>query len=108
MAESSPARLGRLRFPSVPERVRRLSLGYPANSWVVVGSNLPKGLLNSRTLLAESPHPILRDVHAIFQSNAEFAGHDHGFVAETHAGLQTRLVAANQVGPFMNVQPDAV
>src|SRR5436309_2763833 len=65
--------------------------------------------VNSRTWLGEKLRAVLRDVQAVFESDAELAvDRDHRFVAETHARLQRRLVAANEVRPFMAVEADAM
>src|SRR5436853_6822337 len=70
---------------------------------------LTERLIDGRALRAERARAILRDVEAIFQANAELAiDGDHGFIAETHSGLEARLVAAHQVGPLGAVQPDTV
>ena len=45
----------------------------------------------------------------IFEPYAELVGHaDHRLVAEAHALFQRRVVAADEVGPLVNIQSDAM
>src|SRR6266536_5079659 len=65
--------------------------------------------VDGRTWLGEKLRSALRNVEAVLQSNPELAvDGDHRFVAETHPRLQHRLVAANEVRPFVAVETDAV
>src|SRR5271168_374787 len=57
----------------------------------------------------EPGRPFFCNVEVIFQANAKRAwNHYHGFVAEAHAGLQRRLVAAHQIGRFVDAETDSV
>ena len=67
-----------------------------------------KRLIDGGALFAERANAALGNVHAIFQANAKFAGDNHGLVTETHAGFQTGLVSFDEIGPFVNIQADAV
>src|SRR6266566_4441750 len=70
---------------------------------------LTERLIDGRALLAERARAILRDVEAVFQANAELAiDGDHGLIADTHSGLEARLVSAHQVSPLVAVKPDTV
>src|SRR5438876_9622313 len=65
--------------------------------------------VDGRTWLGEKLRSGLRNIEAVFESDAELTvDRDHRFVAEAHAGLQRRLVAANEVRPFMAVEADAM
>src|SRR6266487_574162 len=65
--------------------------------------------VDGRTWLSEKLRAVLGDVQTVFESNTELAvDGDHRLVAEAHAGLQRRLVAANEVRPFVAVETDAV
>src|SRR5262245_44320640 len=65
--------------------------------------------VDGRTWLTEKLRSALSDVQAILQSDAELAvNRDHRFVAETHARPQRRLVAANEVRPFVAIETDPV
>src|SRR5690349_11179054 len=68
-----------------------------------------KRLVNRRALLREKPWSIGSDVETVFEANAELTiDHDCWLVAETHAGLDRRLVAANEVGPLVTVESDTM
>jgi len=52
---------------------------------------------------------VFGDVHVIFEADAEVAAEvDAGFVGEDHAGNHLLGVAADEVGPFVHVEADAV
>ena len=66
-------------------------------------------LVDGLALFGEHAGAVVGDVHAILQAHSEFAvDRDGRFVAEAHARLEARLVAAHQVRPFMAVQTDSV
>src|SRR5438874_2351819 len=70
---------------------------------------LSKRLIDSRALLGKHSRAFLGDVHAVFQTDAEFTVNcDHGLVAETHSRLKAGLVPAYQVSPLVDIEPDAV
>ena len=57
----------------------------------------------------EPLRPLIGHVKVVFQSNAKLAGnHNHGFVRETHALGERRVVASNKVGPLMNIEANPV
>src|SRR5436190_6696043 len=65
--------------------------------------------VDGRTWLGEKLRSALGDVQTVFKSNTELAVNgDHRLVTKAHAGLQRRLVAANEVRPFVAVETDAV
>ena len=60
-------------------------------------------------MLGEHFRAALGDVHAVFEADAEFAVDGDGrLIAEAHAGLNFRLVAFDEIGPFVTVEADAV
>src|SRR5262245_65164398 len=68
-----------------------------------------KRLIDGRAGLREEFRAVLGDVQAILEPDAELAvDRDHRLVAEAHAGLQRRLVAAHEVRPLVAVEADAV
>src|SRR5262245_28326221 len=75
--------------------------------FLVIGSR--ERAIDRRTRLGEEFRAALGDVGAVLQADAELAvDRDHRFVAEAHARLQRRLVAAHEVGPLVAVEADAV
>src|SRR5262249_16923088 len=70
---------------------------------------LAERLVDRRTLLGKKLRTVFRNVKTIFQTNAKLSvDHNRWFVAETHARLNSRLVPAAEVRPFMSVQAYAV
>ena len=59
--------------------------------------------------LGEPARPILGYMEVIFQAHTEFSvDADHRLVGEAHTGFQRHLVAFDQIGPLVHVEPDAV
>ena len=49
------------------------------------------------------------DVHDVFAADAEFAGDvDAGLVGEGHVRQETGVAALNEIGMFVDVEPNAV
>src|ERR1039458_5436629 len=78
------------------------------NRSLTVAARIGKGVIDGGALLAEGANAAIGDVHAIFEANAKFAGDNHGLVTETHAGFETGLVPFDAIGPFVNMEADAV
>src|SRR5882672_10250963 len=87
--------LGGLTLSGLPSPVFRL----PSGKWPI----------DRRTLWREESWPLLGDVEAVFQPDAEFAvDRDHRFVAEAHAGGEQRRIALHEIGPLVPVHSDPV
>src|SRR5438445_6349505 len=68
-----------------------------------------KRLVDRFALSGKKPCALLSDMKTVFQTNSKLTiDRDRWFVAEAHARLNRRLVAAYKVGPFVSVQSDAV
>src|SRR5437763_9355720 len=65
--------------------------------------------IDGRTWLGKKLRAALGDVETVLEPDPEFAiDGDHRLVAEAHARLERRLVAADEVGPLVAVEADAV
>src|SRR5262245_61157343 len=68
-----------------------------------------KRLVDRRARLTEELRAALSDVEAVLEADAELAvDGDHRLVAEAHARLQRRLVAAHEVRPLVAIETDTV
>src|SRR5215207_6638657 len=111
MASSETGRLGRPRDRS--SRGLRLS-------WTMRPCKTPPArvreqtssaerLVDRHTLRREEAGALLGDVETVFQADAELAiDGDHRLVAEAHSRRDRRGVAADEVGPLVAVEPDAM
>src|SRR5262245_35237767 len=102
------SRSGAMRAPSY--RQPRNGGGLAAASAAPTGSpHSAERPIDGGTLRGEEAWPLLRDVQAILEPYSEFTvDGDHGLVAEAHARLYRRRVAADEIGPFVTVHPDAM
>src|SRR5882672_10087715 len=65
--------------------------------------------IDGRTWLGKKLRTVLSDIETVLEPDPEFAvDGDHRFVAEAHAGLERGLVAADEIGPLVAVEADAM
>src|SRR5215475_14708299 len=70
---------------------------------------LAERLVERRTLLSKKLRTVFGDIKTIFETYPKFSvDYNRWFIAETHTRLNGRLVAADEVRPFVSVQTDAV
>src|SRR5258708_1212708 len=68
-----------------------------------------KRISQRRALGREQFSTVFCNVHVVFQSNPELAWNVYsGLIAEHHVALQPSRVAADEVGPFVNVHAHAM
>src|SRR6185369_17469411 len=68
-----------------------------------------KRFVDRGALLGEKLRPIGCDVQTVFEANTEFTiDHNRRLITKTHTGLNRRLVAAHEVGPFMTIETNPV
>src|SRR5438309_11904209 len=82
-------------------------IGFSIND--VAGSPSAKRFFQTRTLRGEQLGAVFGDVHVVFQAHPKFAAEVNSrLVAEGHARLKLCLVAAHQIGPFVDVHANAM
>ena len=68
-----------------------------------------KWLVEALLRFREPLRPLFGHVKVIFEPDTKLAGnHNHGFIRETHALGERRVVASNKVGPLMNIEANPV
>src|SRR5258708_36360506 len=91
-------------YPSAPPITRS-----PDHGDHPIFSSPSKRFFQRQTLRRKKLGALPRDVHAVFQAYAEFSANvNPGFVAEAHIWGKQRSIAADQVGPFVSVQANAM